>query len=443
MKYLAILKDSLREAIDSKVLLVLFVLSSLVILFVGSISFKPLSAQATMEQLIPSRRGGVRGMPLALALNVHNPVKGMKMSRWNLHLDKVELVRGDADSPHSDYLLTVSSQMWVDDPRDNADNSKGALEELRGIFQQAVDLGLYRIGDIERVPRVDRKNEEVKGPVEQVFRVPFYSTSRTVRIWASEPSLLFGAIPIESLSAPLGFQLYLLTSTVLSIGAWVAVLLGVIITSFFLPNMLRKGTIDMLLVKPIHRWVLLIYKYIGGLTFIFASTAYAIGGMWLVLGIRTGLWANEALLLIPTITFFFAILYAISTFVGVITRSTVAAIMMTIGAWFCFFAIGAANKVFTDRVAVEEQQHVPAEARWGGNTAGTVIWAIHAVTPRTSDLNILNDMIVYTGFMTGSLADMEQFAAGKIVWWESLLVSGAWIALFLTFSCLWFTYKDY
>ena len=56
--------------------------------------------------------------------------------------------------------------------------------------------------------------------------------------------------------------------------------------------MLRKGTVDMLVVKPIHRVALLLYKYIGGLTFIFLNTVVAIGGVWLALGLRSGIWAD-------------------------------------------------------------------------------------------------------------------------------------------------------
>ena len=41
MKYLAILKDSWREALDSKVLYALLILSLLVIVGVASISFQP------------------------------------------------------------------------------------------------------------------------------------------------------------------------------------------------------------------------------------------------------------------------------------------------------------------------------------------------------------------------------------------------------------------
>ena len=68
--------------------------------------------------------------------------------------------------------------------------------------------------------------------------------------------------------------------------------------------MLMKGTVDMLLVKPIHRWVLLTYKYVGGLTFVFLNTAYAIVGIWLVVGLKSGVWPTGSLLLILTLTFF-------------------------------------------------------------------------------------------------------------------------------------------
>ena len=52
-------------------------------------------------------------------------------------------------------------------------------------------------------------------------------------------------------------------------GGTVALLISLIMTAFFIPNMLRKGSIDLLISKPIGRSQLLVYKYIGGLTFIF------------------------------------------------------------------------------------------------------------------------------------------------------------------------------
>ena len=45
MKYLGILKDSLREAIDTKVFPVTVALSCLVVVLVGSVSYRPVPAE--------------------------------------------------------------------------------------------------------------------------------------------------------------------------------------------------------------------------------------------------------------------------------------------------------------------------------------------------------------------------------------------------------------
>jgi ABC-type transport system involved in multi-copper enzyme maturation permease subunit len=251
-----------------------------------------------------------------------------------------------------------------------------------------------------------------------------------------------------SKTGPIGFQLFILARLVLYFGSWVAVLTGVVITSFFIPNMLHKGTVDLLLSKPLQRWLLLLYKYVGGLTFIFLNAAYAIGGIWLVIGIRTGVWANGSLLLILTITFFFAILYAISTFIAVLTRSTVTAILGTIIAWASFWGIGLAHGIFHDQYLIEKEaetrgQPIPEDARWGDNRAANAIYFVHRIMPRTKDLDQLNEMIVFTDFMTGQLSDLQKFNTSQRDWWESMIVSSGWIAIFLGFACVRFTLKDY
>jgi ABC-type transport system involved in multi-copper enzyme maturation permease subunit len=468
MRYFAILKDSLREAWDSWVLLGLLALSTLVILFVASLSFKPLSAEKTMAYFFPLH--GFQPPVMLTTLNNHKPEKVLvRRGGWgNFTLDRVELLRGEPDSPLSDYSLTVSSggprfggnqrmphrmPQEVEangpavEPKKPAVDVKAEIAQLRQLFEDAEELNYIKIGAVEPIP----KGEDDKAP--QQYRVIVQGTPRTHRIWATEPSLVFGAFPLEFFAHPLSSLMYQLAHYVTSIGAWAAVLLSVVITSFFIPNMLRKGTVDLLLVKPINRWLLLIYKYLGGLTFILLTTGYAVGGIWLVLGIRSGLWANGALLLILTVTFFFAILYAVSTFISVVTRSVVTSILLTVGAWIVFSVIGigySAVDVF-ERMEKEEDKikermgeaAKPADERWTGHWFFTTIKVIHAVSPRTEDLNKLNDLIIYTDFMTGNITDMGQFDNSSRNWWECLLVSGIWIALFLGLAVLWFTFKDY
>jgi hypothetical protein len=63
--------------------------------------------------------------------------------------------------------------------------------------------------------------------------------------------------------------------------------------------------------------------------------------------------------------------------------------------------------------------------------------------PRTKDLDQLNEMIVFTDFMTGQLSDLQKFNTSQRDWWESMIVSSGWIAIFLGFACVRFTLKDY
>src|SRR5262249_46089523 len=148
---------------------------------------------------------------------------------------------------------------------------------------------------------------------------------------------------------------------------------------FFIPNMLRKGTVDLLLVKPIHRSSLLLYKYVGGLTFIFLNTVLAITGVWLALGLRSGFWSPGFLLVILVITFFFAILYAVSTLFGVLTQSPITAIVVTVLTLIILLAVGWIHWVFEERRERERSGQIAKteEGAWHAT-----IDAVHYVTPR-------------------------------------------------------------
>ena len=91
-----------------------------------------------------------------------------------------------------------------------------------------------------------------------------------VRGWPHTIKIFFGAVTIARDEAPLGMTLWVIEDQIINgLGGAVALLISIIITAFFIPNMLRKGSVDLLISKPIGRSQLLIYKYIGGLTFIF------------------------------------------------------------------------------------------------------------------------------------------------------------------------------
>lgn len=445
MKYLAILRDSFREAIDSKVLYVMIGLSALVVAFIATMSFTPQPAERTLAKITDGSINFLLSLYKPENLDTEPGKKPTVRRLVSLELQKAEVVRGEPDSPDSAYRLTVAMSFGTAADADHARRDlDGTCARIREHFSGVVDLDLLRLGDIRLIPATGEA--KIGDERKLFFQITTEPTSRTRRIWFTELSLFFGSVPLGSdeLVAPLGIQLHILASFILNLGSWVAILTGIIITSFFIPNMLRKGSVDLLVSKPIRRPVLLLYKYVGGLTFILLSNTFAIVGIWLVLGLRSGVWANWFLLLILVLTFYFAILYSISTLFGVMTRSIVATILITCGAWFFFFLVGTGYQLFENGQRQEERNKVPPEKqKWTDNSFGNVVRAVHAVTPRTSDIKYLGEVLSMSAFLTDNPAETGRLTSTKMDWTESLLVSGAFIVVMLTLACWWFATKDY
>lgn len=105
------------------------------------------------------------------------------------------------------------------------------------------------------------------------------------------------------------------------------VLFGVLATAGAIPDMLERGTVDLYLSKPLPRWQLLLGKYLGAVAVVFANIVYFIGALWLISGIRLGVWNVAFLTSALLLTAVFASLYAVIVFASVLTRTTAVAVL--------------------------------------------------------------------------------------------------------------------
>jgi ABC-type transport system involved in multi-copper enzyme maturation permease subunit len=486
MKFYGILKDSFREAVDAKVFYVMVGLSLFLTLLTATLSFKPGPADKlmpllavpltvdNMEDLQPERL-----MTLALEPGFHA-----------YEVKEAHPLDGAPEGPGSPYRIVLVAhtkseeeaaklRAAPDEALGRIRNRFGALDELRLMDVREARLAT---ADDAFVPK-DADAKDV------YFEVTAQPTAAARRLWPHEPSLFFGALPMSFLGElPLGMQLYLLEDQVVNgFGAWIAILISVIITAFFIPNMLRKGTVDLLLVKPIHRVTLLLYKYVGGLLFIFLNTAVAVLGVWVALGLRSGVWAPSFLLTILVITAFFAILYAVSTLFSVLTQSPVAAILLTCAVWFLLYIVGVLFAL-AEATRLQEERRTAAAARGevldedkggpavevhadgaekqppgkdekpgGGNRPGrrqelpfssdnwffNAVRKVHFVLPRTKDLDHLMSRVLIRDLLTANQVKSQKLDQTRISWGESLTVSGAFVAIMLGLACLRFATKDY
>lgn len=122
----------------------------------------------------------------------------------------------------------------------------------------------------------------------------------------------------------MGFQVGMIT-----ISYFLVITFCFIAVSSFIPSMLEKGNVDILLSKPVSRTNIILAKFLGGVLLIFLSLTYMIGGVWLILSVKSGFWHFPFLLSIPWLTFSFAVIYALIILIGVTTQSTILSIIVS------------------------------------------------------------------------------------------------------------------
>jgi ABC-type transport system involved in multi-copper enzyme maturation permease subunit len=105
------------------------------------------------------------------------------------------------------------------------------------------------------------------------------------------------------------------------------VVFGVFGTAGVITDALEKGTVDLYLSKPIARWQLLLGKYLGSVSVMFLNIIYFIGGLWLIVGLKVGVWNTQFLLSSFLLTYVFAALYAVVAFFGILSRNVAIAII--------------------------------------------------------------------------------------------------------------------
>ncbi len=130
---------------------------------------------------------------------------------------------------------------------------------------------------------------------------------------------------------------------------FICVFLGVFVTAGFITSLMEKGSIDLLLSKPVSRWTYIAGRYVGSVVIILAEVAYLIFGLWIVAGCSLGSWNAGFLGSIITITLAFAGVYSLVTLFGVLTRSSWFAIIIGL-ALYIFAAVVIPLGQFVDKL---------------------------------------------------------------------------------------------
>jgi ABC-2 type transport system permease protein len=198
--------------------------------------------------------------------------------------------------------------------------------------------------------------------------------------------------------------------------ASLCLLLAIFSSSSFIPNMLEKGNIDLLLSKPVSRMQLLIGKYLGGILVILISISILIIGVWVVISLKFSYWDFSILWVIGTVSFTFAVLYSIIVFFGVISQSSIFGMMV---AYFIFLILSPLLAfVRSGRNVLIENDFVRS-----------LVDIFYYIIPKTSELMTVIQLDLVSGKSIGD--------------YQPIFTSFLFLVLIMTWSIFLFKRKDF
>jgi ABC-2 type transport system permease protein len=106
--------------------------------------------------------------------------------------------------------------------------------------------------------------------------------------------------------------------------------LAVFASAGLIPSVLEPGRIELLVSKPVSRTHILLGRYAGNVLVVSCNIIFLVLGIWMILGVKTGIWSPLFLISIATTIFIFAVLLAVVVLVGVSFDSAALATMVTV-----------------------------------------------------------------------------------------------------------------
>ena len=354
--YLAVIRDSYREALSSRVLWILLVVITLAL--AGLVPFgwrRQVTTGVRLDDLPDARRLAAE-LSSAGQADKSSPAKRI----WSLLPDKArkqltEYAKADDDKQEdrgTDFAMRrelceqlnrvlerddfFQEDVWRDVPLDS---------EAR----ELIDRGPAALSVVQR-HRLNRLALEAALPG-HIRQAPSQSVVFHYLVWdMGEP------VPLSDETLREGIA-FVMSGFVNILMGSIGVMAAIVVTASIIPNMFDAGSVALLLSKPISRPLLFLAKFLGGCWFVLINAAYLIGGLWLVLGLRLGYWQHRLLWCIPLFLFLFAVYYSVSALAGLVWRNAVVAVMVTVLFWLTCVAVGGA-KYGAEMIAVQPNRLV-------------------------------------------------------------------------------------
>lgn len=121
---------------------------------------------------------------------------------------------------------------------------------------------------------------------------------------------------------------------------WIGILLALFATGGLVAALTERGSVDVILTKPLSRSAVLAGRLLAVMAVILVLAIYLFGAVWLTMSIKSGIWNPRFLLAIGVVFGMFAVVYSVVTLVGVWSGSGPLSFVATLGVLFVSLILG-------------------------------------------------------------------------------------------------------
>ncbi len=332
--YLAVLKDSFREAFAARVLWLTLGLIALFLLAIAPLSLAPgLATEFESEEIT---NGYGLAAELVKTADRTEPSPGQHL--WSIlsstEREKFEEAAKNDGEPRrrSGRMRRELNALLTHENFYDAASWQGVelKDDLSDLAAQA------NLSDVEQAARNRRLlaaafPKQIRLDRTEVMYLSYFSWrfDAPIPIGPEQKTKLVNSVIVATCAVLLGF-----------FGVFVSIL----VTASLVPRTFEAGEISLLLSKPVSRPLLFLTRFLGGCAFTLVNAVFLMVGLWLVVGLRFDVWIPRLLLCIPIYLFLFMIYYAVSATAGALWRNAILSICLTLVFWFALFLIATARE---------------------------------------------------------------------------------------------------
>ncbi len=360
--YLAIIKDSFREALASRVMWVLTGLIVLLLLSLAPLGYQQrLTARIEWGDLVEPPHL-VDKLQQAAASNQPSPGKRI----WNLFDETTRTRAAVLLKPPADDALDKSGKRKrkAEAPEGEGGGYFRGMNALRdGLNGLLKNPDLHRPEDWNGVDLPREAREYLARPAGSLaadeqerlnrlliesaapanFRPRATHSIAVSYLWFASDPIPFSKDQLDSF-----IKEWVLWTVMTWLVGGVGIVASILVTSNIMPQIFDPGSINLLLSKPISRSLLFAAKFLGGCSFILLNVSLLIVGLWMIAGVRFGIWNQGMLWCIPVFLFMFLVYYAVSSLVGLVWKSAIISVVVTVLFWAACFGIDTAAWILRD-----------------------------------------------------------------------------------------------